>query len=153
LDKEASEYKQIIGRVEDTNEVLFKKIRNAPELMQTLTPRQFEEFVGDLLRKLGFEVSLTPASRDGGFDLYAATNSTLGTFLYLVECKKYERPNKVGVEVVRSLYGVLESKRATAGMIVTTSLFTKDAQDFQRQLMHKVHLHDYLKIQKWLNLI
>lgn len=153
LEEHSSEYKYIIAHVENANEEIFKKIRLDPALMRSLTPREFEEFVGDLLKKLGYEVTLTPASRDGGFDMYAASSNALGSFLYLVECKKYEPQNKVGVEIVRSLYGVLESKKATAGMVVTSSFFTKGAEDFQQQVMYKVHLHDYLKIQKWLDLI
>jgi len=153
LDKYSPQYAQILAHVQNTNDVILEKLKNDPSLISSITPREFEEFVGNLLRKLGFEVRLTPSSRDGGFDMYAASTSALGSFLYLVECKKYDRVNKVGVEIVRSLYGVLESKKATAGMIVTSSMFTKGAEDFQREVMYRVHLHDYMKIQQWLNLI
>jgi restriction system protein len=115
-----------------------------------LPPRKFEEIVAEILCKQGFSIELTPASGDGGFDIYAARRDGLGSFLYLVECKRYVPPNKVGVEVVRSLYGVIQTQRATAGAIVTTSYFTAGAQEFQRQVQYQMHLHDYLVLQRWI---
>jgi restriction system protein len=56
----------------------------------------------------------------------------------------------VRIEIVRSLYGVLNAKRANAGAIVTTSFFTSGAQEFQRQLEQQLHLHDYIALQKWI---
>lgn len=66
--------------------------------------------------------------------IYAARKEGLGQFLYLIECKRYVRPNKVGVKVVRSLHGVLQSERATAGAIVTTSFFTSRPRDISSAL-------------------
>ena len=97
-------------------------------------------------------MALTPASKDGGFDIAAARNDDLGEFLYLVECKQYAENNKVGVEIVRSLYGVVEKERATAGIVVTTSYFTRGAAAFQREVSRRMTLHDYIYLQQWLGL-
>ena len=59
-------------------------------------------------------------------------------------------PNRVGVEVVRSLYGVIQAQRASAGAIVTTSFFTSGAREFRHEVQHQMHLHDYLVLQKWI---
>ena len=77
----------------------------------------------------------------------------LGTFLFLVECKRYTPPRKVGVEVVRSLYGAVQQRKATAGIIATTSFFSGDATDFQRDIRHQISLRDYIEIKKWLRLV
>ena len=42
-----------------------------PELMRNLSPRKFEELVAELFSDMGYEVVLTPATRDGGFDFKA----------------------------------------------------------------------------------
>jgi restriction system protein len=121
-----------------------------PELLREIGPRKFEEVVAELLSRQGYEVQLTPSSRDGGFDIYAAKKEGLGQFLYLVECKRLVPPRKVGVGVVRSLYGTVQSRRATAGVVVTTSHFTSDAQDYRRSLRYQIQLHDFVTLRRWL---
>jgi restriction system protein len=150
LSKESDQYKRIIIDVSSANEEILQILKKHPEMVWKLPSRKFEEVVAEILDRQGYEVSLTPASGDGGFDIYAARKEGLGQFLYLVECKRYVPPNKVGVEIVRSLYGVLQAKRATAGAIVTTSFFTAGAEAFQREVQHQLHLHDYIALQKWM---
>src|SRR5687768_8118115 len=96
-----------------------------PALLYEVSPRKFEEFVARLMERDGYSVELTPATGDGGKDIYVRTRNEFGSFLYLVECKRYAPDHSVGVEIVRSLYGTLQIERATAGILVTTSAFTK----------------------------
>ena len=143
----------IIVRVSFVNDQLLERLKNDPQQMYGLSPRKFEEVVAELLYKQGFEVELTPASRDGGFDIYAAKIESVGKFLYLVECKRYTPPKKVGVQVIRSLHGVVQKERANAGIIVTSSYFTSDAKELQSELEHQIKLSDYIGVQKLLKLI
>ena len=141
---------EIALEVRDVNDHLLRDLRKDPEKLVRLHPRQFEQVVAELLSKQGFRVELTPASGDGGFDIYAARKDSVGTFLYLVECKRYTPPNKVGVEVVRSLHGVVQLNRATAGVVATTSRFTRGAQEFQSKVEHQMSLVDYIGLHQWL---
>jgi restriction system protein len=150
LSAAAPQRRAIISDVSTTNAKILEMLQKQPELARKLGPRKFEEIVGELLALQGYKVSLTPSSDDGGFDLYAARKEGLGEFLYLVECKRYNPPNKVGVEIVRSLHGVVHSQRATAGAIVTTSFFTAGAKEFQRKNEYQIQLHDYVALSKWL---
>ncbi|MCE5319179.1 MAG: restriction endonuclease, partial [Parachlamydia sp.] len=122
-------------------------------LLYSLDPRKFEELVAEMLSQRGYEITLTPPSKDGGLDMYAARKDDLGSFLYLVECKRYTPPTKVGVSIVRSLYGVVQQKQANGGIVVTSSFFTKGAKEFQENVPHQMHLRDYLALQKWLGVI
>ena len=117
-----------------------------------MTSRKFEELVAELLSRKGFKVELTPPSKDGGFDMYAAKSDTLGRFLFLVECKRYSQTNKVGVNIVRALHGVVQDKKANAGVVVTTSFFTAGAKEFQDRHKFQLHLHDYLELRRWLGI-
>ena len=139
--------------VTNINEELLARIRANPEMMRKLPPPKFEEIVAELFEKQGYVVDLTPASKDGGFDMYVAKQESIGQFLYLVECKRYAPPTKVGVEIVRALHGVVQQRQANAGIIVTTSFFTKGAIEFHRQIRYQMHLHDYITLQKWLGII
>lgn len=137
--------------VSSVNTELLNKIKNDPRLLYKISSRQFEEIVAELLIERGFEVKLTKATCDGGVDIYVAQNNLLGSFLYLVECKQYSPEHKVGVNVLRSLYGSVEAKNATAGILVTTSYFSKPAITFQQPLTHKLSLVDFNILSDWLN--
>jgi len=82
--------------------------------------------------------------------MWIAEDSSIGSFKYLVECKKYSPESKVGVKIVREIYGILQASRATAGLIVTTSYFTRDAREFAEQLRYQMSLRDYVDVRKWL---
>lgn len=141
---------RIITDVISANEKLLRMVRRDPRSVYNLSPREFEELVAELLDQQGYEIALTPPSKDGGFDMYAARKDGLGEFLYLVECKRYALDHRVGVEIVRGLYGVVEKEKASAGIVVTTSHFTKGAHEFQRSVSHRMSLRDYIHLQQWL---
>lgn len=88
--------------------------------------REFEMLVGEAYRLQGYRVSETgSAGPDGGVDLVL----TKGSEKFLVQCKQW-KANKVGVNVVRELYGVMAAKGATGGFVVTSGRFTDDAKAF-----------------------
>lgn len=130
---------------------LIKYLASNPEAMYSLASRKFEELVAFLLEKEGCEVTLTKATRDGGYDIWAQMNTPISNLLILAECKRYDRQNKVGVEVVRGLYGVTEAHRANQGIIVTSSFFTKDAREEQLRIGNRISLSDFDHLTKWLS--
>jgi len=71
-----------------------------------MTGREFEEFVEQLFRSLGYDTELTQASRDGGVDVIAHLDDVVGvtTTLY-IQCKNHASP--IGVEAVRAIAGVV----------------------------------------------
>ncbi len=140
----------LVEAVVDQSERLFDLVRRRPALVHTLTGREFEELVAEMFTHDGFDVTLTPIARDGGKDIYAAKKDRFGSFLYVVECKRYAPERPVGVSLVRSLHGVVQAESATAGIMVTTSRFTKPAQAFQEQIQHQLSLLDYHDLARWL---
>lgn len=144
---------KIIFDTKRANDEIISLLKKNPKLILSMPPRKFEEIIAEILYRLGYEVKLTAPVWDGGFDIYAAKNESIGKFLYLVECKRYIPPLNVGVQVVRSLYGVVQQKNANAGIIVTTSFFTSNAKELQKELKYQIQLQDYLQIQKWLGII
>lgn len=134
----------------DVNTELIKYLSRKPELMYELNSRKFEELIAELFFRKGYEVSLTPRTRDGGKDIYAIRKDSIAPTLYVVEAKRYNKANKVGVEIVRGLYGVKSAERANVGVIVTTSSFTKDAIDFASPLNYELSLRDFDNLKEWL---
>jgi hypothetical protein len=134
----------------DTNEELIKLLSRKPELLRETRPRKFEEIVAELWKDKGYEVMLTQRTRDGGKDIYAVHKDSFGSLLYVIECKRYASSNKVGVEAVRGLYGVKMAERASMGILVTTSSFTRDALEFANPLKYELSLKDYEDLMSWI---
>jgi len=113
-------------------EELITALKSNEYLLRELTPRKFEEVVAEVFRKKGFTVELTKRTRDGGKDIIAIHTDSLGiSNKYFIECKCYSEESKVGVDVVRSLYGIRNTKDGpNKAIIVTTSTFTSDARKF-----------------------
>ncbi|WP_370934611.1 restriction endonuclease [Amycolatopsis sp. cg13] len=93
------------------------------EALMSITPRQFECLVARLYAAIGFDVTLTPPSRDGGRDVVALKSNPGGKQKLLIECKQYGR--KVDIKAARALLGVVSNEHATGGVLVTTSGGTK----------------------------
>jgi len=134
----------------EVNDWMLNELKKNPTDLYKLSSRKFEELVAEILSRKGYNVELTPATRDGGKDLYVAQKNDLGSFLYLVECKKYAPNQHVGIDVIQRLYGVVSAEDATCGIIATTSYFTKPAKDFQQEHKFRMSLNDFNSIKQWL---
>ncbi len=89
---------------------------------------QFEDYISNLFRRLGFEVEATNYSNDGGVDLVATYKQPIFLGKYIIQCKNWIGP--VGQPEVRDLYGVVMDQRANKGILITPSDYTQQAYDF-----------------------
>ena len=129
--------------LEHINDEVIAYLAVHPEKMRDLHPRTFEELVAELFKSKGYDVRLTQRTRDGGLDIYAFHRSEVGTVMIIIECKRYAAKRKVGVEIVRGLYGVVEHENATKGIIATTSYFSGPAIEFHNDLQYRLALANY----------
>ncbi len=99
----------------------------------------FEHLVVRLLVKMGYGGSMEDAgqavgrSGDGGID-GIIKQDRLGLDNVYVQAKRYAAENSVGAGEVRNLAGALQMHKATKGVLITTSSFTKDAITTARQI-------------------
>lgn len=92
--------------------------------------QDFEMLVGEAFRRQGYQVQETGGGgADGGVDLVLSRPARNGTEKTLVQCKHW-RAFKVGVDVVRELYGAMAARGATAGIVVTSGRYTAEAEAF-----------------------
>lgn len=145
--------KEIIRGITVVDNSLLRKAKEDPRIILSFSPREFEEMVCELLDKQGYDVKLTKQTRDGGKDIIVVQKSILGEFCIYVECKKYDTSRPISVSLVRELYGTVMVDNATAGMIITTSRFTKDAKEYTEQIKHRMTLKDYNDLVQELNRI
>ena len=107
---------------------LLKRTTSNPaaDAFNQMNWQQFERLVGEGFRRQGFQVKETgQAGPDGGVDLELRR----GGELQLVQCKQW-RAQRVGVDVVRELYGAMAARGAAGGFVVTSGHFTEDANHF-----------------------
>jgi hypothetical protein len=133
----------------NVNAELVAHLARHPELMRELPWRKLEELVAELMRGQGYDSVLTPGSNDGGFDIAAYRKEPYGTILTLVEVKQRPSLGKIGVEVVRGLYGVVNIEGANRGMIATTSSFTKGAIALHRRIEYRMSLANFATLTDW----
>ena len=104
-----------------------------PDFIDNISPRAFEEMVGAIFRNNGCAVELTSKTRDGGYDLVIVENSKVPDGIALVEVKHFKKERTVGVDLVRSLYGVRCLKSANKCYLVTSSSVSQYAKrEFSR---------------------
>lgn len=102
----------------------------ATDALDGMSWREFEMLVGEGFRLQGYQVVETGGGgADGGIDLVLTKPGKSGGEKFLVQCKQW-RAYKVGVDVVRELYGVMAAKGATGGFVVTSGRFTDEAISF-----------------------
>ncbi len=102
-----------------------KVVENFTKKLSNFDPFLFEQLVGDLLSKIGYEdVQVTKRSADGGIDVVANLKAHgLTNVKTIVQVKRYK--NNVPDSTIRELRGSAEVDQR--GLVITTSDFTKPA--------------------------
>lgn len=135
---------QIIKIQDEINEEFMKYYAKHPHKLSQISPRKYEVFVAELLKDMGYEVWLNNNTKDSGSDIIAVIKTpTNDSIVTLVECKKYSLDNPVPIEIVeRLMYTIREKDKANAGLIVTTSTFSSEAQKCQHNYKWQLSLKD-----------
>lgn len=94
--------------------------------IRALDWKEFEELVTEAYRRKGFTVIENhKAGADGGIDIRLKK----GGQLHLVQCKQW-KTQKVGVTLVREMYGVMTAENASSVIVITSGIFTQEAKNF-----------------------
>ncbi len=141
----------LVEAVQTITAQLIQYLAKHPKAMYTIEPRQFEELIAEILASYGWQVHLTKATRDGGYDLFAISKDQAGVETsWIIECKKYREDRKVGIDVARALYGVKMDLNVANMMLATTSHFSRDLHAWKAS-RYDLELRDYEGILEWLN--
>ncbi|MDR5731474.1 restriction endonuclease [Caballeronia sp. LZ025] len=126
----------------------YQRLRNnlEKELLDQVklsTPGFFERLVIDLLVAMGYGGSRQDAGRaigrsgDGGIDGIIKEDK-LGLDLIFVQAKRWE--GTVGRPEIQKFAGALQGQRANKGVFITTSDFSKEAQEYASIISSKIIL-------------
>jgi restriction system protein len=101
---------------------------DARQVLLDMRPVEFEHLIRQLFEAMGMQSWVTQASRDDGVDAVAVNEDPIMGGLCVVQAKRYK--NIVPADAVRALAGVMDDKRASRGVLVTTSWFGKATHEF-----------------------
>ena len=136
-------------QVQEAISTLVSRLGSDPREWHRLGSRVFEEVLAEMWRGMGWETILTPPSGDGGLDLRAIKSDGGICLCYLIEAKAYAPGRPVGIDIVKTLYGVVERERASHGILATTSSFTRGAVSEAKALKYRVSLADFKTVHAW----
>jgi restriction system protein len=106
---------------------------------------QFEGFVAEIMRGLGYRATVLGGSGDQGVDVIA----TAGKERLAIQCKNYAKP--VGNKPVQEVYAGARHHRCTAAWVVAPEGFTKGAVELARSV--GVSLCDAQALRGWIRQI
>jgi restriction system protein len=140
-------------QIEPPDEALdraYSRLRSAVEAelvdtVKSVAPAFFEELVIDLLVRMGYGGNRAEAARaigrtgDGGID-GVIDEDRLGLDSIYVQAKRWE--GSVGRPEIQKFAGALQGQRANKGIFITTSSFTRDAEEYSQKIGTRIVLID-----------
>ncbi|TGC09724.1 restriction endonuclease [Methanolobus halotolerans] len=121
--------------------------RWSPGQLQETDPYEFEKLLAQLFRKMEYIVEETKFSHDRGIDLLIRIEHFGLSHTWIVQAKRYTDP--VGVKAVREYSSLRYRDHVDGVIIVTTSHFTREAQEEAAE--HNVKLIDGNLLAEMLN--
>lgn len=129
------------------------------EMLQGLPPRHFEQFIADVWQEQqGWATEVMDKGPDKGLDIIG--QPPRGGSKTAVQCKRYAIGNKITSRNVQQYAALRQQWDDIEGVtIVTTSSFTKDAEELSKRmnvkcidggsLVRLIKKYDAIKILEW----
>jgi restriction system protein len=131
-----------------TNAIIHAALGNdILDRLRVSKPAFFERVVVQLLLSMGYGGTLAQAGKaigksgDNGVD-GVIDQDTLGLDRVYVQAKRYAEDTTVGAGEIRDFFGSLDMHKASKGLFVTTSTFTKAATETAEKLGKRIVLID-----------
>ena len=126
-------------------------------LQKTLeqSPYFFEHLVVDLLVKMGYggsfanSAQVTQYVHDDGIDGIIFEDK-LGLDKIYIQAKRYKLDNTIGKPQIQQFSGALDEQKASKGVFITTSSYTKEAKLYVEKLNKKIVLIDGQELARYM---
>jgi HJR/Mrr/RecB family endonuclease len=118
-------------------------LREKEQFWRSLDGISFERELGQLFRKLGYQVTTTSHTADGGVDLILERSGQR----IVVQCKSHA--SKVGIGTARELVASIIDFRAQKGILAVTSGVTRPVADYVKGRNIEIYdLHHIISLQR-----
>ncbi len=135
-------------------DTLSSRLAEDESQIYKLTPDEFEVFLCERLEGMGLAPVRTGSAyaRDGGVDIIACPAKPVSVPFLLAVQAKHQRSakGKVGPEPVKAFHSVLAVHPFTAGLLVTNTTFSPDAQWIASYLSDILRLRDITDLRRWI---
>lgn len=100
-----------------------KKLRSSGiHDIDQMTGKQFEEYLSELFKMMGYNSRVTQQAGDYGADLVLSKDNRR----IVIQAKRYKK--NVGIKAVQEIFGAINHYKAQEGWVVTNSGYTKAAE-------------------------
>lgn len=126
---------------------IISEISKNPQQLQNLDWFNIEKVIAELFENFGFNVTLTPPSKDGGKDIILECYEDESKKTFIVEIKHWKAGNRVGKSIVTDFLKVVLNEKRDRGLILSSSGYTKNSLEFVAEIdKSKVALGNHSKI-------
>lgn len=108
--------------------IFYGKRRISLKKIDRMSGHDFEDFLEKGFRRLGFEVTRMPKSRDFGADLILEKNGERT----VVQAKRYD--DKVSIAAVQQVFSAMYYYDADKSIVVTNNYYTEPCKKFAKKL-------------------
>jgi hypothetical protein len=124
---------------------LSQERRTKAESYFQMGSREFEDSIVEVFRKLGYRVTQTSYSRDGGKDAIAWKDNRK----YVIECKRYNAGSSTGRRDLQILLAAKGDEGADEAIFVSTGRFTSTAIDYAK--LNGIQIYDRTRLPDLIN--
>jgi hypothetical protein len=134
---------------------IIDSVARDPDVLLDLSKRDFEKLMAELFARMGFEVDLYRASKDGGIDFLAVDPGEVDPIIIAAQCKHPDRPvgdkkpTSLPVTTVREIYGVAKANDLAGAIAITSTRYSPEAKSFADLKPEEISLADREDILAW----
>jgi hypothetical protein len=125
FDQKNKSFESAMSDYKERNSIFERAIGRATNhYWLSLNPKAFEEAVAELFADDGWDVYITPETRDQGVDLFIEKDGVKA----VVQCKTYKKV--IGPNVARDLYGTMIANNASHAYLAAPGGFSHGTKSF-----------------------
>ncbi|WP_062288317.1 restriction endonuclease [Nostoc piscinale] len=122
-----TKHSPIVAAITNLSKQLARLIANDPRGLEDIEWRDMERMLAAVFQGLGFDVTLTPSSKDGGKDLVLECIVKGDKCSYLVEVKHWRSGQRVGKRYISNFINVVARENRDGGLYLATYGYSSDA--------------------------
>lgn len=126
---------------------LARIVAKTPNALENIEWRDMERIIAVIFEELGFQVTLTPASKDGGKDVIVEYEFNRQQYSYIIEIKHWPSNQKVGKDYVSDFISVITKEHRHGGLYLATYGYAKNISEVYSEVeREKLKLGDKIEI-------
>jgi Restriction endonuclease len=110
----------MVAAIRECCDALAWEVASNPQYLDELEWRDVERLMATVFSRLGFNVQLTPPSKDGGKDLVLECLANGRSANYVVEVKHWRSGKRVGTSDVKEFIRVVAREKRIGGLFLAT---------------------------------